>query len=56
MTNPYEFSIRIIIERNDITEDKSFLERQLVVEKGSVDINEVVEDMIDSLLESKKPL
>jgi hypothetical protein len=55
-TNPNEYSIRIILERNDITDDKHFVDRQMVVEKGNVDVNEIVEDMITSWNNANKPL
>lgn len=53
--NPNEYSVRIIVELNDITDDKRSIDRQCVVEAGDVDINSIVEDMIAALQDSKKP-
>ena len=50
--NPNEFSVEIHVERND----RGFPEnvnRTVAVEAGSVDINEIVEDMISSLQQTK---
>ena len=53
--NPNEYSVRIIVELNDITDDKRSIDRQCVVEAGDVDINSIVEDMIAALQDSKRP-
>jgi len=46
--NPNEFSVEIYIERNDRGFD-NHVSRTVVVEAGGVDINEIVEDMINSI-------
>lgn len=46
--NPNEFSVEIYVERNDRGFDKHS-SRTVVVQAGEVDINEIVEDMIDSI-------
>lgn len=41
---------------NDRSAEVNYVNRKIAVDKGNVDINNVIEEMIDSLEKSKQPL
>ena len=47
--NKNEFLVTMTVQRNDTIEGETPITRQIVAESGCVDVNETIEDMIDSI-------